>query len=85
MPAIFKIELWHNGTLKATYDNSAWHGEGQPDVAERNPDGLRGHPGGCLPGRRAGPAAGTGGVLEDGTGYSLEKVKDFFTAWTPKK
>ncbi len=30
MPAIFKIELWHNGTLKATYDNSAWHGEGQP-------------------------------------------------------
>lgn len=25
------------------------------------------------------------GVLEDGTGYSLEKVKDFFTAWMPKK
>ncbi|WP_313100926.1 thioredoxin family protein [Epilithonimonas sp.] len=25
------------------------------------------------------------GVLEDGKGYSFEKVKDFFTAWTPKK
>lgn len=30
MPALFKIELWQNGTLAATFDNAAWHGEGQP-------------------------------------------------------
>ncbi len=30
MPAIFKIEVYQNGVLKATYDNAAWLGEGQP-------------------------------------------------------
>jgi len=30
MPALFKIELWQNGMLTQTYDNAAWHGEGQP-------------------------------------------------------
>ena len=30
MPAIFKIEVWRNGTMMNTFDNSAWKGEGQP-------------------------------------------------------
>jgi hypothetical protein len=30
VPAIFKIEVWRNGTLMSTFDNSAWLGVGQP-------------------------------------------------------
>ena len=30
MPALFKIELWQNNILVETFDNAAWHGEGQP-------------------------------------------------------
>jgi len=32
VPAIFKIEVWRNGTLMSTFDNSAWLGVGQPLV-----------------------------------------------------
>ncbi|HBB91787.1 MAG: hypothetical protein A2X22_08170 [Bacteroidetes bacterium GWF2_49_14] len=34
MPAIFKIEVWENGVLKGTYDNTPWLGEGQPLVVK---------------------------------------------------
>jgi len=30
MPAIFKIEVWRNGTIQQTFSNETWHGEGEP-------------------------------------------------------
>lgn len=41
MPAIFKIELWQNGILDATYSNAAWFGEGAPlKVTYADADGV---------------------------------------------
>jgi len=34
MPAIFKIEVWRNGTMMSTFDNSSWKGEGQPLIVQ---------------------------------------------------